>query len=122
MGNDRGESNGMLIHVSLYILADKWGVENLKQLTLFKLHQALAALRLGKSNVQDLVDLTRYSYEHTPELEDGIDRLRELICNYIVSNSGLTADHPLFAALLKEGGGLASDLWKIAASKIRMSC
>ena len=110
-----------LAHASLYVLAEKWGIDNLKQLTLFKIYETLVDIRFDASNVQDLVDLVRYIYsnERTPDLEFGIDKLRELICYYIVTNSTVTSEHAAFAALLKEEGDLASDLWKMVGTKFR---
>lgn len=121
ISDGHNDKNVLLYHAALYILADKWGVDALKQLTLHKLHQALIALRLDMSNFQDLVDLTLSVYmgECTYESENGIDKLRELICLYIVANGKLTSEHSAFAALLKEEGALASDLWKIAGPKLQ---
>lgn len=108
----------LLAHAMLYVLADKWGVDNLKQLALSKLHQALYIFRLDASNVQDFVDLTRYIYSGTFHLEHGIDKLREMICYYIATYSSITSEHATFAAMLKEEGDLASDLWRIVGSRI----
>ena len=36
----------LLIHASLYVLADKWAIDGMKQLSLFKLHRSLALLTL----------------------------------------------------------------------------
>lgn len=117
-----GKTNSkvLLAHASLYVLAEKWGVDTLKQLVLSKLHQTLSGVRLDASKVQDLVDLARYIYsdERTPGLRHGIDKLRELICYYIADNGRVTSEHAMFAALLREEGDLASDLWKIVGSRI----
>ncbi|CZR51231.1 uncharacterized protein PAC_01106 [Phialocephala subalpina] len=123
IGDGKGENSVFLIHASLYVLADKWGVDSLKQLTLSKLHRALAAFHLDISNVQNLVELVRYAYldEQTLELEHGTDQLRGLICHYIAANARVTAECAAFTDLLKEEGALASDVWKIAAPRIRVA-
>jgi hypothetical protein len=110
-----------LAHASLYVLAEKWGIDRLKQLTLCKIHQTLSAAQFDASKVQDLVELVRYIYSGTPDLDSGIDELRKLICYYIATNGGITAEHATFAALLREEGGLAPDLWKIVGSKINVA-
>jgi hypothetical protein len=112
----------LLGHVSLYVLADKWGVETLKMLVLFKLHQTLSMLRLDESKIQDVVDLVRYVYleERTPDLENGIDGLRELICQYILANT-LISGHATFTDLVEEGGPFVRDLWKLAVPRIRIT-
>jgi len=116
------QSNVLLIHATLYALAEKWGVDNLKKMSLFKLHQDLIALHLKTPGIEDLVDLMHYAYIdcHTPDLEHGIDELRGLICHYVVANARVTAENPEFTALLKEEGSLASDLWKLAGPKVSM--
>ena len=83
---------------------EKQGVDNLKQLTLSKLHQILSVLRLDASNVQNLVDLTRYTYSdgRTPDSKYRVDKLRGMICYYIAANSGVTSEHATFVVLLKE--------------------
>jgi hypothetical protein len=107
----------LVAHASLYVLAEKWGVESLKVLTLFKLHRTLKMLRLDASTVGDIVELTRYTYsdETTPDLETGIDGLRGLICHYIAANAKMMAEHISFTALIEDGGALARDLWKHVA-------
>ena len=107
----------LLVHASLYVLAEKWGVESLKVLTLFKLHRTLKMLRLDASTVEGIVDLTRYTYldETTPDLDTGIDGLRELICHYIAANAKMMTEHTSFRALIEDGGALARDLWKHVA-------
>ncbi|KAF8856800.1 hypothetical protein BDZ45DRAFT_745119 [Acephala macrosclerotiorum] len=123
MGDRKSEKSVFLVHASLYVLADKWGIDGLKQLTLSKLHRALAAFYVDVSSVHDLVELVRYVYsdEHTLELEHGTDQLRGMICHYIAANGGATAEHAAFTDLLKEEGALASDVWKIAGPRIRVA-
>lgn len=110
-----------LAHTSLYVLAEKWGIDRLKQLTLCKIHQTLTAAQFDTSKVQDLVELVRYIYSGTPSLVSGVDALRELICHYIATNGGITAKHAVFADLLREEGDLAPDLWKLVGSKVNVA-
>jgi len=74
-------SKVLLAHASLYILAEKWGVNSLKILVLSKLHQTLSTLRLDTSKVQEIINLAWYTYldSSTPDLETNINRLRKLI-------------------------------------------
>lgn len=109
-------------HTKLYILADKWGVDSLKKLILLKLHQTLSMLSLNTPKVQGIVDLARYAYsdEGTPDLESGIDGLRELICQYIVANAEVMSEHATFRSMI-EGEYFVRDLWKLAAPRIRLN-
>jgi hypothetical protein len=82
------------------------GVESLKMLTLSKLHQTLKMLDLDAPKVQDIVELTRYAYsdEMTPDLQNGIDGLKELICHYIAANARMMAGYITLTALIEDGG------------------
>lgn len=74
-------------------------------------------LRLDALKVQYIVDLARYTYtdERTPDLDNGIDKLRELVCQYVVANSDVMTEDAMFMALVEEGGPLVRDLWKFMA-------
>ena len=104
----------LLAHASLYVLAEKWGVNGLKMLVLSKLHQALRTLRLDASKVQEVVDLARYAYldGSTPDLETEIDELRQLICLYIAANVEVVSEYASFMDLIEDGGAFVRDLWK----------
>jgi hypothetical protein len=117
VGSSENVREILLAHASLYVLAEKWGVESLKMLALFKLHRTLQMLRLDAPKVEDIVELTRYTYsdEMTPDLETGINGLRELICHYIAANAKMMAKYASFTALIEDGGALTRDLWKLKA-------
>lgn len=117
VGSNENFREILFAHATLYILAEKWGVESLKILALFKLHRTLQMLRLNAQRVQDIVELTRYTYsdEMTPDLENGIDGLRDLICHYLAANAKMMAQYASFTALLEDGGALTRDLWKLMA-------
>jgi hypothetical protein len=112
-GSSENISEVLLSHASLYILAEKWGVDSLKRLTLFKLHQTLSMLRLDGRKVPHIVELARYGYsdDNTPDLKTGIDELRELICLYIAANAMVMSEHTTFMNLIEEGGAFVRDLW-----------
>jgi hypothetical protein len=109
----------LLSHTSLYVLADKWGVESLKVLTLYKLHENLNMLKLDVEEVPDIVELARYGYSGTPHLETGIDDLRELICRYIAANVDVMSKSKAFTDLIEEGGAFVPDLFKHMLPRIR---
>jgi len=47
----------LLAHASLYVLAEKWGVNSLKTLVLFKLHRTLSMFCLDASKVHEVTTL-----------------------------------------------------------------
>ncbi|PMD40831.1 hypothetical protein L207DRAFT_459618 [Hyaloscypha variabilis F] len=115
------ESSGevLLAHASLYVLAEKWGVNSLKMLVLSKLHQTLSTLHLDASRVQEVIDLARYAYldSSTPDLGTEIDELRKLICLYIAANVEVVSEHNSFMDLIEGGGAFVRDLWKRVVPK-----
>ena len=110
----------LIIHASLYALGEKWGLEELKTLTLSKLHGTLKRVPREEFDIQHIVKLTRFVYsdENTPDWEDGIDRLRELVCYYNTTVVELSMKNSAFLALIEEGGPFVRDFWKIAAPMI----
>lgn len=120
--NDRPvekSSEVLLAHASLYVLAEKWGVNSLKTLVLSKLHQTLSTFNLDALKAQEVIDLARYAYSDgsTPDLETEIDGLRNLICLYIAANVEVVSEHTSFMDLLEDGGAFVRDLWKRVVPK-----
>jgi hypothetical protein len=111
----------LLLHASLYVLAEKWGIDSLKRLTLYKIHKTLTMIRLDLPKLDQIIDFVRYAYsnERTPDLENEMDELRELICLYLAAYAELTTRHTAFMALMEEGGPFSRDLWKLAAPRIK---
>jgi hypothetical protein len=104
----------LLIHVSLYVLAEKWGVDSLKRLTLFKLHQTLSMLCLDGPKVPNIVKHAWYAYsdQRIPSLNTRIDELRELTCQYVAANAKGISEHTTLIHLIEERGVFVRDIWK----------
>ncbi|RAH67968.1 uncharacterized protein BO66DRAFT_413176 [Aspergillus aculeatinus CBS 121060] len=95
-------------HVELYILADRYGVLQLKELVKYKLAATLTQFTLCQHNVIDLVEPIQLLYQNTLPG----DALRALIVGYVLSvldQIGASAD---FQKLLAEGGEFVLDFWK----------
>jgi hypothetical protein len=105
-------TEALLSHTSLYILAEKWGIDSLKMLTLFKLHKTLSMLVIDFPKVPHIMELVRHGYAGTPDLETGIDDLRDLLCQYVAANVKLMSEHEDFLALIQDGGTFVRDIWK----------
>lgn len=103
-----------LVHASLYVLAEKWGIGNLKMLSLNKLKQTLETLDLCTSKVQYIIDLAEYAYsnDNTPDLETGIDELRKLVCYYIAAYIKIIEKDRMFKEFFEAGGAFTWDIWK----------
>lgn len=111
-------TEALLSHTLLYILAEKWGIDSLKMLTLFKLHQTLSMLVLDSPKVPHIMELVRQGYAGTPDLETGIDGLRDLLCQYVAANVKIMSEHEAFLALIQDGGNFVRDLWKRVLPRI----
>ncbi|KAG4413280.1 hypothetical protein IFR04_013571 [Cadophora malorum] len=122
VGDGMGKNIGEILHIhaSLYVLAQKWGVDRLKRLTLFKIHKTLNLFSLDALRLEVVVGFVRYIYsdERTPDLASKVDELRELVRQYIVANAEFTSRNTTFLALIEEGGALARDLWKYVAPRV----
>ena len=107
-------------HAQLYVFADKWGIESLKTLTLFKLHGTLTTFTLYEARCPDIVELLRYAFSntHTPDLVDGVDDLRSLIMLYTACEVESLIHCPEFLLLIGDGGQLAQDLVKVLIQRI----
>jgi hypothetical protein len=125
VGDGPSENIGeiLLIHASLYVLAEKWRIDRLKRLTLFKIHKTLSMFSLDTPKLEQIIHFVRYAYsdQTTPDLDTKIDGLRELICQYIAAHAEFTSKDTTFTALIEEGGPLARDLWKLVAPRINSS-
>ena len=111
--------NCLLLHASLYVLADKWGIAGLLSLSLFKLHKSLILLQNYRKPVPDIVSLIHYAYsdENTADREP-LDLLREPLCHFIADHAREMSKDKSFLMLLEEGGAFARDIWnnKIAST------
>jgi hypothetical protein len=99
-------------HAQLYVFAEKWGIEDLKTLALFKLHKTLVSFTLYAARRPDIVELLQcaYSNDHTPDLVDAVDDLRSLVMLYTACEVENLIHCPEFLSLIGEGGQLAQDL------------
>lgn len=98
----------------LYVLADKYGIEPLRQLVLFKLHQTLKSFKLYHTGVAGIIDFVRFVYSNTPpNYGNKVDALRNLITRYVISVLGQIRENESFKELLEEGGAFVTDFWHI---------
>lgn len=100
-------------HAELYILADKYGIEPLRQLVLNKLYRTLAGFTVYETDVPCIIDFVKFVYENTPPLTGVIDPLRNLACHYVASILGQIGDLQAFKELLANGGDFVMDFWQL---------
>ncbi|KAK9849824.1 hypothetical protein MYU51_012939 [Penicillium brevicompactum] len=100
--------------VRLYVLADKYGIEDLRHIVLSKLYQTLRSFKLYDAGVAGITEFVRFVYSNTPPDYGNIcDPLRNLAARYVVSVLGQIGEHKAFKELLEEGGAFVADFWGI---------
>ena len=111
----------LLGHAQLYVFAEKWGIEALKTLSLYKLHKTLVLFTLYAARRPDIAELLRYAYsnEHTPDRVGVVDDLRSLVMQYTVCEMESLINCPEFWSLVGEGGQLAQELVQMLMKRIR---
>jgi hypothetical protein len=103
-----------LEQAQLYVLADKYGIEQLCQMVISKLHHTLTSFKLYDTGVSGVIELVRFVYLNTPPNHGGrVDSMRNLVTRYVVSVLGQVGEKECFQELLEEGGPFVSDLWNI---------
>jgi hypothetical protein len=72
-----------LCHVRLYVFAEQYQINKLKDLALCKLHSTLQNTTFRPLRVKELCDLIRLAYQNTPELKSKEEPLRSLLTHYV---------------------------------------
>ncbi|OCT52813.1 hypothetical protein CLCR_10533 [Cladophialophora carrionii] len=99
-----------LCHAKLYVFADKYSIGPLLDLVLQKLRLNLSSFILHSRRIGDVVELLKYAYEHTADYPDGIDRLRDMVTDYVMCHLEKIVAHGDFKKLLQENGDVPKDL------------
>ncbi len=100
------------------MLAEKHGIGKLKTLVLHKLHGTLCQFTPYKSRYCDVVDLVRYTYDHTPSRKR-MDKLRELVSRYVAYEAKQIASSKQCLTLGEECGQFAKDLMLMLLERIK---
>jgi hypothetical protein len=98
-------------HAELYVLADKYDVQSLRQLVLYKLHDTFRNFTIHDTDVAGILAFTRFAYENTPRQAEGVASLRKLATCYLASILGQIGNREDFKQLLLEGGDFVADFW-----------
>ncbi|KAM5348380.1 hypothetical protein ACJ41O_008204 [Fusarium nematophilum] len=95
-----------LSHARLYILADKYGVEDLRKLALYRLHGTLFHFTVYWQRVPDLVALAQEIFDNTVES----DEARNVIVDYLTCFIEHIRGSPELSEMLRKGGDFAAAL------------
>ncbi|KAH8819221.1 hypothetical protein F5884DRAFT_7373 [Xylogone sp. PMI_703] len=118
--SDENYTPVFLGHAQLYVLAEKYGVTDLKKLVLYKLHKTLDAFTLYSSRTGDVVELARYVFsdENIPDRPNCEEELRSLVMGYILGNLSDFKTYVKFHKLIEEGGAFERDLLLMILKKV----
>lgn len=106
-----------LAHAKLYALAEMHMVLPLRDLTLHKLHSALAQFQLFPERLTDIVELARFAYEQGADraVAGKIDPLRDLVVDFVACEKKALSKDPEFRNLMDGGGEFAGDFWDVVS-------
>ena len=97
-------------NAKLWVLAERYLVESLKQLTLARLHRNLCLLKLNEANIDLVVDLLQYVYANTSAVEWKHGSIRDVISHYAASEVDVLAKNARFREVMCENGEIGADL------------
>lgn len=98
----------LFCHVNLYVFGDKYFIEDLKALTTYKLHRTLLAWPKLYEILEDVADVTRFTYENTTKR----DKMRMLLSHFVSLHFGISSMHPAITHLMEEVGEVSFDVAK----------
>lgn len=99
-----------LCHARLYKFADRYHCPEVVSLSLRRLRLTLSRYFYFEERASAVVELIRYTYQHTMEFEQGYDKLRLLVLDYATCWIQELSGEESLIELMKEPGPLASDL------------
>ncbi|KIW11513.1 hypothetical protein PV08_10814 [Exophiala spinifera] len=99
-----------LCHAKLYVFSDRYTIPPLRDLVLQKLRLTLSRYNLFESRTEDVVQLVGYTYRNTMDMSPEMDKLREVVMDYLVCHVETIAKDKKFLKLLEGLGALARDL------------
>ena len=108
-----------LSHARLYVFADKYDIQALKDLALDELHATLKIYDLYPTRTGDITELLRYAYANSSDSPEGVEDLRTLIMQYVSYEMDTLIDDEGFKDLMIENGGpLLGDFLRMVGRRI----
>ena len=112
--NELTSSAALHPHARIYIFADCYGIQDLQDRALNKLHDALSIYELGPLIFTDkLAALVRYVYANTVADDISQNKLREMVVIFLGRHVRLLWKDLLFRDLIDEDGEFCRDLMKL---------
>ncbi|WEW59467.1 hypothetical protein PRK78_004941 [Emydomyces testavorans] len=106
--NRDSKLNMLLSHAKLYVFADMYQIDELRELSLHKLHERLC--NSADVYIPHVLELLRYTHENTVESTRQVDPLRAMVLQYVTCLIEHLAHVPEFQSLVQEFGSLSTSL------------
>lgn len=106
-------SDFFISHAKVIVFADCYGVQDLMDLSMRKLHRALCGFRPSLERVSDVLALVRLCYDNPAPA-----KLKELLASYLACYTESVFLVSSFKDLLRKKGDFAADLACAMASRI----
>jgi len=100
-------------HAKFYVLANKYLVQDLQDISLHKLHRDLSTLKITDTSVDEVIDLVLYTYSNTSvdgDIAKGTaDKLRDLVMGFVAWQAKELTKYEAFRQMLAAGGARTAD-------------
>lgn len=120
-GSDEEFTDVFLSHAQLYVFAEKYDVQDLKQLALGKLRHTLASFTLYRQRVDDILTLLRYVYAETARNGFGKEDMRSMLMFYVSTEMDFFEEQGGFKEMLTDDPEMLSDFLAVFATRINMN-
>lgn len=110
-GTKRDFSTALIEQVEIYALADKWGVEQLCRLVVFRTYGLLNMFTKGEVALEGTIEFVTFVYENTPP--SPTNHMRKLAARYLYEVAPSLSECESFHGLMKSGGDVVVDLWQM---------
>lgn len=111
---DRSYEPVFLSHARLYFLADMYDIENLREVSMYRLYRTLYVFQVYAERIPDLVRLAEEIYNNTVEN----DPARQLITSYLSCFAEHIRPCEELQHLLKSNGDFAHDMFNQMAHRL----
>jgi len=104
-------TESLLYHAKIYLFAEKYLIDNLRILSLRKLHASLRDFDLTLQTSEDILKLLEFAYTYTARQESSENELRVLVVHYAACKAEILKQNVNLRSLLDANGEMGCDLF-----------
>ena len=105
-------------HARLYVFAEKYDIQPLKELALHRLQHTLAIYTLYPERVSDVIALLKYVYANTAEAAEGVEDIRTMLAHYVGTEMGVLVRDGEIRDLMLDDPEMLNDFLKMFALRV----